>query len=296
MNELKKMKDLFDDFIKEADKFIDKQKYLELEDHNFKINSDSWHKITIDSEEYLENQEKDVWVLLDGECRGEQLFTYDSAMRETKKAGKLIPSDEQLSELLKNKEDLSNAVFPGFRNTDGSFNNRGSNLNLWSSTPSGSNAWRRNLNTTYSTVNRNANNKANGFSVRCLRDTDDTSDFTDPRDGTVYPCVKIGNQVWMTKNLAYLPSVNAAADGSETDPKYYVYGYDGTDVATAKALDAYINEGVLYNYPAAIISAPTGFHVPSDEELNVLEVFTLGLQNKAIKLTGAGNASLILNN
>jgi hypothetical protein len=26
------------------------------------------------------------------------------------------------------------------------------------------------LNTSYSTVNRNNNNKANGFSVRCLRD------------------------------------------------------------------------------------------------------------------------------
>ena len=87
MNELKKMKDLFDDFIKEADKFIDKQKHLELEEENFKINSDGWKKITVDNEEYLENPEKDVWELLSEECRGEQLFTYDSAMRETKKAG-----------------------------------------------------------------------------------------------------------------------------------------------------------------------------------------------------------------
>lgn len=28
-------------------------------------------------------------------------------------------------------------------------------------------------------------------------------DFTDPRDGSVYPCVRIGNQIWMTKNLCY---------------------------------------------------------------------------------------------
>ena len=137
---------------------------------------------------------------------------------------------------------------------------------------------------------------AYGFSVRCLRDTDDTSDFTDPRDGTVYPCVKIGNQVWMTKNLAYLPSVNAATDGSESVAKYYVYDYDGTDVATAKATANYTEHGVLYNYPAAIISAPDGFHVPSDEELNVLEVFVVNLQRKAIKLTGTGSAGLILNN
>lgn len=56
----------------------------------------------------------------------------------------------------------------GNRNTDSSFNNLGSNLNLWSSSPSGSsNAWNRNLNSSYSTVNRNANTRANGFSVRC---------------------------------------------------------------------------------------------------------------------------------
>ena len=62
------------------------------------------------------------------------------------------------------------ANFPGRRNTDGSFYSRGSTLLLWSSTPSGSNAWRRGLSSTYSTVFRNAYNKAYGFSVRCLRD------------------------------------------------------------------------------------------------------------------------------
>ena len=164
----------------------------------------------------------------------------------------------------------------GYRGTDGSFYSLGSSLYLWSSTPaSASSAWRRYMIYSYSTIYRYPNLMAYGFSVRCLRDTDDTSDFTDPRDGTVYPCVKIGNQVWMTKNLAYLPSVNAAADGSESVAKYYVYDYDGTDVATAKALANYTEHGVLYNYPAAIISAPDGFHVPSDEELNVLELATL---------------------
>jgi hypothetical protein len=42
-------------------------------------------------------------------------------------------------------------------------------VNFWSSTESGSNAWRRNLNYGNSTVNRNDNTKANGFSVRCLK-------------------------------------------------------------------------------------------------------------------------------
>ncbi|PKL30878.1 hypothetical protein CVV43_05060 [Candidatus Saccharibacteria bacterium HGW-Saccharibacteria-1] len=43
-----------------------------------------------------------------------------------------------------------------------------SNANLWSSSESGGNAWNRNLNTTQANVNRNTNDKANGFSVRCL--------------------------------------------------------------------------------------------------------------------------------
>ena len=143
---------------------------LELEEKNFKINSDGWHKITIDSEEYLENPEKDVWESLSEECRGEQLFTYDSAIRETKKAGKLIPSDDELSELLETREDLKNITFPGYRNTGGAFYGLGSHLSLWSSTESSStSAWRRSITSPYSTGLRNALNKGNGFSIRCLK-------------------------------------------------------------------------------------------------------------------------------
>lgn len=57
----------------------------------------------------------------------------------------------------------------GNRNrTNGSLNNVGSNGNYWSSTVSGTNA--RNLNFNSSNANMNANNRANGNSVRCLKD------------------------------------------------------------------------------------------------------------------------------
>ncbi|MEI8103280.1 MAG: reverse transcriptase domain-containing protein [Candidatus Moraniibacteriota bacterium] len=59
----------------------------------------------------------------------------------------------------------------GNRNTTGGFNNRGTNANLWSSSQSGATAWNRNLNTSNATVNRNPNSKANGFSLRCLKDS-----------------------------------------------------------------------------------------------------------------------------
>jgi len=61
-------------------------------------------------------------------------------------------------------------LLAGNRNTDGSFNNLGSNGNFWSSLESGSSAWNRNLNSGNATVNRNTNSKANGFSIRCLKD------------------------------------------------------------------------------------------------------------------------------
>ncbi len=63
------------------------------------------------------------------------------------------------------------ALLAGNRNTNGTFNNRGSNGNWWSSSEtSATNAQRRNLNSSQAGVNRNSNNKANGFSVRCLKD------------------------------------------------------------------------------------------------------------------------------
>lgn len=58
----------------------------------------------------------------------------------------------------------------GNRNNNGNFNNVGNNAYFWSSSPNGSNAWNRKLNSGNDNVNRNNNNQRNGFSVRCVRD------------------------------------------------------------------------------------------------------------------------------
>jgi uncharacterized protein (TIGR02145 family) len=55
--------------------------------------------------------------------------------------------------------------------SSGSFNNRGTNGILWSSSESGANAWYRNVNSGSAQVNRNANDKSNGLSVRCLKNS-----------------------------------------------------------------------------------------------------------------------------
>jgi len=142
----------------------------ELEDHNFKVNSKGWKKITVDGKKYLVNEEEDIWEILGEECKGEQLFTWKAAMRETKKAGKIIPTDEQFSELLKTKDDMPNVVFPGYRHTDGSFDDLGYGADDWSSSVSGGNAWERYLSLGYATVGRYAYNQSYGFSVRCLKE------------------------------------------------------------------------------------------------------------------------------
>jgi len=109
-------------------------------------------------------------------------------------------------------------------------------------------------------------------------------------DGNVYPTVKLGKQEWMAENLAYLPLVSPSIQGSKTDPYYYVYGYQGSDVAVAKQHSNYKTYGVLYNWAAAMAGAassgsnpsnvkgicPAGWHLPSDAEWTELENYIGG--------------------
>ena len=60
------------------------------------------------------------------------------------------------------------ALPAGLSNTSGTLYNVGSLGNWWSSSPSGSSAWRRYLGPGSSDVNRNTYSQAFGFSVRCL--------------------------------------------------------------------------------------------------------------------------------
>jgi uncharacterized protein (TIGR02145 family) len=105
-------------------------------------------------------------------------------------------------------------------------------------------------------------------------------------EGKNYKIVQIGDQTWMAENLAYLPAVSPSSQGSETSHYFYVYGYQGTDVALAKATVNYKTYGVLYNWPAAMAGeasssadpsgvqgvCPTGWHLPSDAEWKRMEM------------------------
>jgi len=115
-------------------------------------------------------------------------------------------------------------------------------------------------------------------------------DFIDPRDSNIYPIVAIGSQCWMAKNLAYLPSVTLPKfHASPDNPYYYVYDYYGTDVDEAKATANYATHGVLYNWFAATTACPSGWHLPSDAELHILESYLTATGSCDANRAGAGN-------
>ena len=125
-----------------------------------------------------------------------------------------------------------------------------------------------------------------------------------------YKTATIGIQVWMAENLAYLPQVDAVADGSEDtgfedDSFYYVYDYtpsgadEDAEIANAKLTTNYQTYGVLYNWNAAMDGAtsssaspsgvqgicPTGWHLPSDDEWETLADYVAndaGLTGKSL--------------
>jgi len=110
--------------------------------------------------------------------------------------------------------------------------------------------------------------------------------FTDTRDNRTYKTLKIGDQIWMAENLAHLPLVSPSSEGSDTDPCYYVYNYQGTSVNEAKASEYYETYGVLYNWQAAKAACPAGWHLPSDEEWKELEI-ALGMRLTEVDNRGA---------
>jgi uncharacterized protein (TIGR02145 family) len=95
--------------------------------------------------------------------------------------------------------------------------------------------------------------------------------FTDNRDGSQYNTVQIGNQCWFSENLAYLPAVSPASEGSYEDPLYYVYGYNGYSTVDAKATQNYQDYGALYNWTASSTACPDSWHLPTDNDWKILE-------------------------
>jgi uncharacterized protein (TIGR02145 family) len=107
-------------------------------------------------------------------------------------------------------------------------------------------------------LERNSLNRENLLSVRCLKDKSKhigEGPFTDPRDGQIYNSEKIGNQIWMTKNLNYNASSSVCYDNKAYNCTTY---------------------GRLYDWNTAMSACPNGWHLPSLEEWYILIYYAGG--------------------
>jgi uncharacterized protein (TIGR02145 family) len=98
-------------------------------------------------------------------------------------------------------------------------------------------------------------------------------------DGNVYPTVKIGSQLWMAENLRVIHYRNGEAitsvKGGQVWQLHLTEGY----CTYGDSVENTATYGLLYNWHAVTDKrnlAPTGWHVPSDTEWQILIDFLGG--------------------
>jgi uncharacterized protein (TIGR02145 family) len=90
----------------------------------------------------------------------------------------------------------------------------------------------------------------------------ENDEFTDNRDGKTYKIIKLGNQTWMAENLAYKPKTGVFSAWGDEESNVNKYGY-------------------LYNWETACNVCPKGWHLPNDNEWNILVQYLESAFNEA---------------
>ncbi|MFZ4799354.1 MAG: FISUMP domain-containing protein [Bacteroidia bacterium] len=145
-------------------------------------------------------------------------------------------------------------------------------------------------------LNHYGTDKSNGLSVRCIKDE---SDHVTDIDSNEYKTVQIGNQVWMAENLKVSKYRNGDIIHNETEDEKWkslntgaCCNYDNDPTNNSKY-------GKLYNWFAVDDKrglAPKGWHVPNDEEWDVLIEFLGYYEIAGRKLKSVGNESWLEEN
>jgi len=147
----------------------------------------------------------------------------------------------------------------------------GSTTYFWSSSKySSAFAWYHYLHYHNSAIGRDNINRPYGFSVRCVRTEAPTC--TDI-DGNVYKTVKIGDQWWMGQNLKTTHYRNGDPIPNVTDNSEWWNLQTGAYCNYNNDTSYVVLYGRLYNWYAIDDSkdlAPEGWHVPSNEEWQIL--------------------------
>jgi uncharacterized protein (TIGR02145 family) len=120
-----------------------------------------------------------------------------------------------------------------------------------------------------------------------------TNSFTDSRDGTVYPTVTIGTQVWFARNLNY--------KGTGSDTSGVCWGNLPSNCATYGRLYSWAEAmGLATSYNSTSVPTtssavqgvcPAGWHIPSEAEWAKLDTTVKFSANRLKSVTWDGNDS-----
>jgi uncharacterized protein (TIGR02145 family) len=92
--------------------------------------------------------------------------------------------------------------------------------------------------------------------------------LSDTRDGKSYRTVTIGTQLWMADNLNY--NASGSKCYGEDGKACYSYNFSGITLSNESVQANCAKYGRLYDWETAMSACPSGWHVPTHAEWNVL--------------------------